>query len=76
MSLVQIENNPRHRRNGTVLSDADAAHAVHIDVFLRVAAGDCAGKVEENPIRVDRCFARGLDWGADSDLDPQATVIA
>jgi hypothetical protein len=75
MGLIQIENNPRYRSNGTVLSNPHAAHAIHVDAFLRVAVGDCAGKVEQDPVWVHSRFTQGLNRRSESNFHAQAGSV-
>ena len=37
MCLIQIENDTRNRGSGAVLARADPAHAIRVDIFLRIA---------------------------------------
>ena len=75
MGLVQIQNNPRYWGDGTVLANTHAADAIHVDVFLRVAVGGCAGKVEQNAVWVHGRFNRGLNRRGESNFHAQAGCV-
>lgn len=54
---------------------AHSAYSVRIHLFLRIAVRDCAGKIEQNPVRMDSGLNRRLNWGTERDFHAHIASI-
>jgi hypothetical protein len=68
--MVQIDDDARHRRLRAVQPHADRAHPARMNLnpFLPRVRG-CAGKNQNQPVRVHRRLKRRLHAGAQPHLD-------
>jgi len=76
MNSIEIEDHSCHQRSSAVLCRPYASHSVRADRKIPGAVASGIRKVEENPIRIDCRFNRGLDYRAESNLDAQIGALA
>jgi hypothetical protein len=76
MCLVEIEYNPRNGRGPAVLASAHTAHPVGVNILFSFAVRDGAGKVEQNPVWIDRGFNRWLHRRTQRHFHSQAAAIS
>jgi len=77
MGLIKIENDSSNERTGAVLAGPHPLHSIgiHGDILDLVVAGRI-GKIEQDPIGINRGFNRGYYRSTQSDFNAQVAAFS